>query len=130
MSVSKQILNMFDGQKIKAIAINIKCVEDIDDIRIHLKNKYGEENIQENERAFIVKGKPYLKPWLPRERLGVFGVSGSQYYIEAESRSAVGRIAPRRSFYPLTVLSMKDEKTLISTIDAAQNHIIEYSLQD
>lgn len=123
-------LNKFIGKKIKAIAYNIKCVEDIDDIRIHLKNKYGEENIQENNQAFIVKGKPYIKPWLPRERIGTFNIRGDQYYIETESSSTEGRIKPRKSFYPTRVLSIKDEKTIIATLDSKKNFYIEYTLEE
>lgn len=130
MNISKKSLKDFNGKSIKATAFNIKCVEDIDDIRTHLENKYGADNIQENEQMFIVKGKPYLKPWLPRERTGIFKVVGDQYCIEANSCSAVGRMNPRRSFYPLTALNIKDKNTLIAVIDANQNHFIEYSFQD
>ncbi|MCE6003362.1 hypothetical protein KSB07_03175 [Acinetobacter junii] len=128
MSISKQQLAIFSGQKIKATAINIKCAEDIGDIREHLVSKYGQENIHENSDAFIVNGKVYTKPWLPRERAGVFKVRGEQYYIEAESSSADGRMSPRKSFYPISVLSLKDENTLVAILDIAQDFKIEYIL--
>lgn len=129
MNISKNILDLFNGKKIKATAINIKCVEDIDDIRLHLKMKYGEENIQENDNVFLVNDKVYHKPWLPRERTGTFNIRGENYYIEAESSSAVGRLKPRRSFYPINVLSIKDERTIIATIDSKKDYFIEYTLE-
>ncbi|WP_335951321.1 hypothetical protein [Acinetobacter beijerinckii] len=128
MSITEQQLQPFADAKIKATAINIKCVEDIDDIRQHLTEKYGHESVQEKNEAFIVNGKVYLKPWLPLERTGVFKIRGDQYYIQAETSSAEGRMTPRRSFYPITALSLKDATTLVATIDAAQDFKIEYTL--
>lgn len=130
MSVSQEVLSMFDGKQIKAKAIHIKCVEDIDAIRSYLESKCGINNIQENEQMFIANGEVYHKPWLPRERIGTFSVKGNQYCITTESSSATGRLNPRRSLFPLAALNLKDERTLIATINAEKNYFIEYNLQD
>ena len=126
--IDKDILNKFNGSKVKVTAINIKCVEDIEDIKQQLINKYGA--VEDIGDAFLADGKKYIKPWLPRERIGVFKVYGEQYYIEIESSSAQGRITPRRSFYPLTALSVTGESSISATINSKLGHMINYQLLD
>lgn len=127
MKISKAILAKFDGQNIKATVFNMNCLEDIDDIRNHLTAKYGAAFTETNQ-AFIVEGKAHIKPWLPRERLGVFAISGEQYFITTDTAQYTGRLKPRRTFFPVRTLSVKDDRTLMATIDAAKNYFIEYTL--
>ncbi len=126
MSITVGQLERFKNSKIKATAINLKCVEDIDDIRNHLINKYGD--LTENEDAFFVNGKRYLKPWLPRERIGYFRIRGDQFYIEAIESTATGRLNPRRSFFSIEKLESKDNNTILAMIDPSINGVIEYSI--
>lgn len=128
MSLTNDQINRFNNSRVKATVINLKCVEDIDDIRIHLQTKYGE--VTEDDQCFFANGKRYMKPWLPKERIGVFRVRENQYYIEAESSSAKGRLTPRRSFFSLDKVQYKDENTLVVTIDSVNDGVIEYTLID
>jgi len=64
------------------------------------------------------------------QRIGVFRVRENQYYIEAESSSAKGRLTPRRSFFSLDKVQYKDENTLVVTIDSVNDGVIEYTLID
>lgn len=122
-------LQDFIGKRMTITCFNIKCVEDIDDIRQHLITQYGGE-ITETDNEFIVNGRQYTKPWLPRVREGIFQIYGNQYYIEIESSSTVGRMKPRRSFYPLSKLQIIDEHTLVTIIDAEKDHRIEYRVTE
>lgn len=130
MTTLNQLLKKFNGQSIKATAVNIKCAEDIDDIRQHLFNKFGQENVTETDQHFLTGDRRYPKPWLPRERVGVFNLLGQNYFIESTQSSAEGRLKPRRSMFPISALSVKDENTLIGTVDAKQNFYIEYHLSE
>ena len=41
---TKEDLEQFNGRDVIATTVNIYCLEDIDDIRLHLINKYGQES--------------------------------------------------------------------------------------
>ena len=125
--ISRSVLENFNGKKVKITAINIKCVEDIEEIKQHLIDKYGE--VQDNGDAFLANGKKYTKPWLPRERTGVFRIYGDQYYIESELNSAKGRMVPRRSFYSLNGLTIKNESTLVLILNSELDYRVEYQIQ-
>lgn len=127
----EKMIELFNGKRISATAFNIKCSDDIDSIRDYLINKYGAENITENDLFFIVKdGKKHAKPWIPRNRTGIFKASKHHFSIETESSSAVGRLNPRRSIFPLSCLSFKDKDTLICMIDKKNNYYVEYKIID
>ena len=130
MTIRPSELQMFNGKKIRAVVSgNMKAVEDIDDIRTHLQTKYGADNIKENPNSFIVKGKKYLKPWVPRERTGIFHVKGSMYYIETLERSTEdGRMKPRYSLYPIDKLTMVDPNTIHCMVKEDNNEYIRYTL--
>lgn len=122
----------FDGRKVLAeVGGKLRGVEDIDSIREFLKNKYGADSVVETQSTFVVNGKPYIKPWLPRTRTGIFNVCGAMYYIETLTRSSEnGRIKPRRSFFPLSVLSVQDNRTLIAMVNEERNEYVRYTIID
>lgn len=130
MIIRPSELQLFNGKKVLAeVAGNLKSVEDIDSIRELLTRKYGAENVIERTDSFLVNGKLYIKPWLPRTRTGTFHVKGDMYYIQATERSTEeGRIKPRKSFFPLTALSMQDSKTLVAMVNVERNEYLTYTL--
>ena len=125
--ITTEQLSKFNGKTIRATAINLKCVEDIPDTIEYLRRKYNTEPVEHNDRI-LVGGRVYMKPWLPRVRIATFNLYRDGYYIEVDPASTVGTRQPKRSFYHLSALSVKDDNTLIATIDASKDFKIEYQL--
>ena len=124
-------LKSFVGKTVRATCMgNLKSVEDIDDIREHLINKYGADSVVEKPTLFIVKGKPYIKPWLPKERIGTFHLAGLNYYIKNKvSSTQDGRIRPRRSLYSIENLEVVDHSMLVLHINKARDEYLLYTVQ-
>ena len=118
-------LKDFNGLMVKAIAINIYCVEDLDLIVEKLKQKYGEDPVDKGT-YFLVAGQRIPKPWLRRERTGIFRLRGQFYCIEDMEGGVDTNALPKCSFYPITNLQVIDDKTLLLTLDEKKDYKIEY----
>lgn len=116
----------FDGKKVKAIAIGGFCAEDNELLKKTLARKYS-KTPEEEEKGFKVAGKFIQKPWLQRERIGIFRLYGNNYFIENISGSIPDAKLPRRSFYPTTHLKIVDDKTLELTV--SKNQKIIYTIE-
>ena len=128
MATKEQLLP-FVGKTIWATCEGLKCVEDIDDIRNYLLKKYGADNVTEFDTTFKVKDRVIPKPWVPRDRVAVFGLTGDVYYLTIQESSAVGKFNPRRSFYPISKLEVIDDKTLLVVVNASLGQFIRYTVQ-
>lgn len=126
--IDENILNSFKGKHVTIYAIDLKTVEDIDDMRQHLINKHGADNVIEKPSHFCTPERNYLKPWLPRMRTGIFNVVAGNYYIDILTSSAKGRLTPRHSYFPLSTLSVKDDRTLVAVVNKRTNGRLEYHL--
>lgn len=122
-------LKDFNGLLVKATAINIYCVEDLDLIIEKLKQKYGEDPVDKGS-YFLVAGQRIPKPWLQRERTGVFRLRGDFYCIENIEGSVDVNTLPKRSFYPTANLEVIDDKTLLLTLDKEKDYKIEYRVSE
>lgn len=122
-------LKDFNGLMVKATAINIYCVEDLDLIIEKLKQKHGEDPVDKGT-YFLVAGQRIPKPWLQRERIGIFRLRGEFYCIENIEGSVDVNSLPKRSFYPVTNLQVIDDKTLLLILNKEKDYKIEYRVTE
>ena len=116
-----ELLN-FHGKKIKAVVVGGFCAEDMELVERLITKKHGEKPKDDGE-YFTLTNTRIKKPWLHRERIGVFNLRGANYYIENISGSAEGYKLPRHSLYPTTNLKVIDKETLELTISDKQKII-------
>ena len=122
-------LNQFANKRVKATVINGYCVEDLDLLKTRLEEKYSEVAIDQGS-YFLIAGQKITKPWLQRERIGIFRLQGQTYCIENLQGSVEGVSLPKRSFYPITNLQVIDDKTLLLTLDKEKDYKIEYRVSE
>lgn len=120
-------LKDFDGKKVKAITTGGYCAEDNDKLKAVLARKYAEEPVEE-KTFFRVAGQVIVKPWLQRERIGIFKTNGKFFYIENHSGSMPEVQLPKRALHPTTNLTILNETTLELTVSSKQK--IVYTLID
>ncbi len=122
-------LDKFANKRVKATAINGYCVEDIELLKTRLEEKYSEPAVDQGS-YFLIAGNKFAKPWLQRERIGIFRLHGQFYCIENLQGSVEGVKLPKRSFFPITNLKVIDDKTMVLYLDESKDWKIEYKVLD
>ncbi len=120
------MLQDFVGKRVKAIVTGGYCVEDMDIVKAKLGEKYGNPVLEEGGSLVCANGRRVSKPWLHRERIGIFHLSKNGFYIENISGSVENYPLPKHSNFPTTNLQVIDDKTLLLTLDKEKDYKIEY----